>query len=101
MKVLAALGGMRGNKQKGIAEMQTVVEKATNSDDASVLLLAVVQNEKRPQDALAILQRLSAKYPRNYLFRLETAATLVELKRHDDAYAQFESLLKDETAAAV
>lgn len=101
MKALAAIGGMRGNKQKGIAEMQTVVEKGSNSDDASVLLLAVFQNEKRPQDALAILQRLSAKYPRNYLFRLETACTLVELKRHDDAYAQFESLLKDDTAAAV
>lgn len=101
MKVLAALGGMRGNKQKGIAEIQQVVDKGTNSDDASVLLLAIFQNEKRPQDALALLQRLSTKYPRNYLFRLETAATLIDLKRHDEAYAQFEGLLKDESAAAV
>lgn len=101
MKALAAIGGMRGNKQKGIAEIQQVVEKGTNSDDASVLLLAIYQNEKRPQDALALLQRLSAKYPRNYLFRLETAATLIDLKRHEEAYAQFESLLKDESAAAV
>jgi hypothetical protein len=101
MKALAALGGMRGNKQKGISELQTVVEKGTNSDDASVLLLAIYQNEKRPNDALTVLQRLSAKYPRNYLLKLETAATLVELKRHEEAYAQFESMLKDESAAPV
>jgi tetratricopeptide (TPR) repeat protein len=101
MKALAALGGMRGNKQKGISELQTVVEKGTNADDASVLLLAIYQNEKRPNDALAVLQRLSAKYPRNYLLKLEATTTLVELNRYDEAYQQFESLLRDESAAPV
>ena len=101
MKALAALGGMRGNKQKGISELQKVVEMGSNADDASVLLLAIYQNEKRPNDALGILQKLSAKYPRNYLLKLEATATLVELQRHEEAYAQFESLLNDETAAAV
>jgi hypothetical protein len=101
MKALAALGGMRGNKQKGISELQTVVEKGTNSDDASVLLLAIYQNEKRPHDALAVLQRLNAKYPRNYLLKLEATTTLVELNRHTEAYAQFESMLKDPSAAPV
>ena len=67
----------------------------------SVLLLAIYQNEKRPADTLGVLQRLINKYPRNYLLKLETAATLVELKRHEEAYTTFESLLKDETAAAV
>jgi predicted Zn-dependent protease len=101
LKALVAIGGVRGNKQKGISELQSVVEKGSNADDASVLLLAIYQNEKRPADALGILQRLVNKYPRNYLLKLESAATLVELKRHDEAYATFESLLKDETAAAV
>lgn len=101
MKALVALGGMRGNKQKGISELQTVVEKGSNADDARVLLLAIFQNEKRPNDALAILQTLSAKYPRNYLLKLEETATLVELNRHTEAYTQFENLLKDETAAPV
>lgn len=101
MKALAALGGMRGNKQKGISELQTVVEQGSNADDASVLLLAIFQNEKRPHDALTVLQRLSAKYPQNYLLKLEEAATLVELNRYDDAFTQFETMLKDASAAPV
>ncbi len=101
LKALVAIGGVRGNKQKGISELQTVVEKGSNADDASVLLLAIYQNEKRPTDTLGVLQRLINKYPRNYLLKLETAATLVELKRHEEAYATFEGLLKDETAALV
>jgi predicted Zn-dependent protease len=64
------------------------------------MLLAIYQNEKRYDEALAVLQELNAKYPRSYLLKLETASTLVTLHRAKEAYAAFEDLLKDPTAAA-
>src|SRR5882672_3519190 len=86
-KALAAVVGARGNKQRGIARLKGVVEKETaTADDARVLLLAIYQNEKRYEDALALLDQLSAKYQRSYLIKLERAYTLVSLKRSDDAY---------------
>ncbi len=95
-KAIAALAGFRGNKQRGIERLQTVVEKESDSaDDARVLLLAVFQNERRYDDSLIILEHLSEKYPRSYLVKLEKASTLVTLKRSEDAYQAFEGLLKD------
>jgi tetratricopeptide (TPR) repeat protein len=95
-KAIAAIAGFRGNKQRGIERLQTVVEKESDSaDDARVLLLAVFQNERRYDDSLTILEHLSQKYPRSYLVKLEKASTLVTLKRSEDAYQAFEGLLKD------
>ena len=99
-KALAAVVGARGNKQRGITRLKGVIEKETaTADDARVMLLAIYQNEKRYEDALALLDQLRAKYPRSYLVKLERAYTLVSLKRSDDAYAAFEDLLKDPAAA--
>src|SRR5499433_1346582 len=98
-KALAAVVGARGNKQRGITRLKGVIEKETaTADDARVMLLAIYQNEKRYEDALALLDQLSAKYPRSYLVKLERAYTLVSLKRANDAYAAFEDLLKDPSA---
>lgn len=98
-KALATIAGVRGNKKRGIERLQTIIAKdAATADDARVGLLAIYQNEKRYNDALAILQELSAKYPRSYLLKMETASTLVTLNRAKDAYAAFEHLLKDPAA---
>ncbi|HEX9002458.1 MAG TPA: hypothetical protein VGB07_21305 [Blastocatellia bacterium] len=99
-KALATLAGVRGNKKRGIERLQTIVEKdAATADDARVMLLAIYQNEKRYEDALALLQQLSAKYPASYLLKLETASTFVTLKKPKEAFAAFEDLLKDPAAA--
>jgi tetratricopeptide (TPR) repeat protein len=99
-KALAAIAGVRGNKERGIKRLQTIVEKdAATADDARVMLLAIYQNEKRYEESLAILQNLNGKYPRSHLLKLETASTLMSLNRSEDAYRTFEDLLKDPTAA--
>ncbi|MGE0883881.1 MAG: tetratricopeptide repeat protein [Blastocatellales bacterium] len=98
-KALATLAGVRGNKQRGIQRLETIVEKDANTaDDARVLLMAIYQNEKRYEDALAISQHLNAKYPNSYLLKLETASALVTLKRTKEAFTAFEELLKDPKA---
>ena len=98
-KAIAAIAGHRGNKERGIKRLQTVIEKgAMSADGARVLLLAIYQNEKRYQDALNILDYFVAKYPRNYLARLERATTLISLKCMEEANKAFEELLQEPAA---
>jgi tetratricopeptide (TPR) repeat protein len=100
-KVMATMVGIRGNKKRGIARLQTLIEKnAATADDARVILLAIFRNEKRDDDALGLLEQLSSKYPGNYLLKLEIASTLVTLNRSEEAYAAFENLLKDQSTAS-
>jgi tetratricopeptide (TPR) repeat protein len=101
VRFLVGFIGVSGNKEKGIRELRMAVEKGLyNQDDAAVILLAVYQREGRPQEALPLLEKLSAKYPRNYLVRLEMASTLNRLGRASDACAIFESLLQYKSANA-
>ena len=58
------------------------------------MLLAIYQNEKRPEGALGLLENLIARYPGSYLLKLETASTLVQLHRAAEAYKLFDDLLK-------
>jgi tetratricopeptide (TPR) repeat protein len=93
--------GIHGNKEQGVRELRMAAEKGLyNQDDAAVMLLAVYQREGKPQEALPILEKLSAKYQRNYLIRLEMASTLNRLGRAGDAGAIFEALLQDKSANA-
>ncbi|MBS1789907.1 MAG: DUF3808 domain-containing protein [Acidobacteria bacterium] len=99
-KALATLAGVRGNKNRGIERLQMIIAKdAATADDARVMLLAIYKNEKRYGDALAVLQQLNSKYPASYLLKLETASTLVTLKKTKEAFEAFEALLKDSAAA--
>ncbi len=96
MRALAALGGIRGSRSKGIAQLEDAMNKGRYvSDDARVMLIAIYQKEKRPEDSLKILENLSERFPRNYLIRLETATTLAQLRRSKEAYAIYEDLLKN------
>jgi tetratricopeptide (TPR) repeat protein len=100
-KLMATMVGVRGNKKRGISRLQTIIEKnAATADDARILLATIFRNEKRHNEALALFEQLCSKYPRSYLLKLERASTLVTLNRHGEAYAVFESLLKDPVAAS-
>ena len=95
LKAIAAIGGIRGSKSRGIQELKQVVEKGVSAaDDARVMLIAIYQNEKQPEESLALLQNLIARYSRSYLLKLETASTLVQLHRPAEAYKIFDDLLK-------
>jgi tetratricopeptide (TPR) repeat protein len=72
-----------------------------NNDDAAVMLLAVYQREGKTEEALPLLEKLIAKYPRNFLLRLEMASTLNRLHRAGEAYGIFESLLQDKSTDAI
>jgi hypothetical protein len=78
IKLLASLTGAHGSKRRGLETLQRVARTGKWAcDDASVVLIALLKRENRFNDALAISRALGAKYPRNYLFKLETADALV------------------------
>ncbi|MDQ6652716.1 MAG: hypothetical protein M3Y84_08215, partial [Acidobacteriota bacterium] len=110
IKVVAGLTGFRGSKKRGLQMLERVTKEGNWSrDDAKTLLIVLYTREKRFKDALAYARELSAKYPRNYLFRLEAADALVsqaevERKAKDieaairaerEAFATFDELLHD------
>ena len=109
-KVVAGVTGFRGSKKKGLAWVERVAKEGTWArDDAKTLLIILYTREKRYPEVLANARELSAKYPRNYLYRLEAAGALVAqaeverkaknieaaVKAEREAFATFDELLRD------
>ena len=110
VKILAGATGYRGSKKRGLAMLEQVAKEGRwAQDDAKSVLILLYRREKRYEDVLKLTRELSAKYPRNYLLRLETADALVSLagvkrKQKDvagaveaekEAFATFNELLRD------
>lgn len=113
VKIMAAIGGIRGSKKKGLEALERVTREGKwAQDDAKVLLIALYKREKRFNDALVLARALAKKYPRNYVFKLEAADALVSQAALDrqtnreaaaqaerEAFSFFESLLQPERPA--
>ncbi|MFZ0064452.1 MAG: hypothetical protein WAL47_20655 [Pyrinomonadaceae bacterium] len=109
-KLLAGLTGARGSKRRGLAALEKVAREGRWSrDDAKSVLILLYTREKRFPEVLTLARELSAKYPRNYLFRLEAADALVAQaalerrqnniaaaeKAEQEAFSSFDELLRD------
>lgn len=96
VKILAAIGGFRGSRERGLAELQQVVDQGRYAnDEARILLITFFAREKRWADCLRIVENLARRFPRNYLFRLEQANLLEKLGRAEQSRELFEALLGD------
>ena len=110
IKIIAGVTGFRGSKKRGLSMIEQVAKEGHwSQDDAKTLLILLYTRERRYADVLTLTRELTAKYPRNYLFRLETADALValaETKRkakdtagavqaENEAFATFDELLRD------
>jgi tetratricopeptide (TPR) repeat protein len=110
VKLLAGVTGFRGSRKKGLALLEQVAREGRwAQDDAKTVLVLLYRREKRFADVLKLTRELSAKYPRNYLLKLETADALVSLaavkrKENDvaaavqaekEAFATFDEVLRD------
>src|SRR6266446_664122 len=113
VKMLASIAGVHGSKKRGIQTLERVAKEGQWArDDAKVLLIAIYKKEKRFPEALALSRELHEKYPRNYLFRLETADTLISeevIERQanktkeaeameNEALSTFETMLRERPA---
>ena len=116
VKLLASIGGVRGSKKRGLETLVRVASEGRWArDDARALLIVLYKREKRFRDALTMSRELGAKYPRNYLLKLESADALISqaaLARSEnkmdvasnaerEAFSIFDALLRDRTAARI
>ena len=74
VKVAAAIAGLNGSKEKGLAYLRDVAKSdGENSVDAKVVLTLFLRREHLYDEALGYMQELTTKYPRNHLFPTEVA----------------------------
>src|SRR5205809_2730229 len=109
VKIAAGMFGFHGSKKRGLATLERVAKEGRwVQGEAKTLLIVLYTREKRFGEAATLARELTAKYPRNYLYRLEAADALVsqaaqERANHatvitateSEAFATFDSLLKD------
>jgi tetratricopeptide (TPR) repeat protein len=110
IKILAGATGYRGSKKRGLKMLEQVAQEGRwAQDDAKSVLILLYTREKRFADVVKLTRELSAKYPRNYLLRLETGDALVSLaaqKRKEkdvagaaqaekEAFETFDEMLRD------
>lgn len=93
-KMFGALGGIHGNKKRGIEYVSRVAQEGKYERNAARVLLAVLyRREKRPLDAARVLERLMADYPRNYLFGIEMASDYADANQPERALGVLKNLL--------
>lgn len=72
VKVAAALAGLSGSPEKGLAYLREVAKSnGENAVDAKVVLTLFLRREHQYDEALGYMNELSAKYPKNHLFLTE------------------------------
>ena len=86
-----------GDRQKGLAEIQTATQKGyLLREMARVELVSVYLNyEKQPSKALPIAQELRNKFPNDYNFHFIYATVLLELSRFAEAEAMAAQIEKN------
>jgi len=101
VKIVAAIGGIRGSKQKGEGYVIRVAREGKLArNEARVLLVILHRRERRPLEAARLLEELIADFPRNYVLGLELGAMYTDAGQYDRALATFRDLLKKAEANA-
>jgi tetratricopeptide (TPR) repeat protein len=76
-RLVVSFSGPRGSRKRGILRLERVANEGLwERNNAKLLLVTFYKREKRFAESLALSRELQQKYPRNYLFKLETADTL-------------------------
>jgi tetratricopeptide (TPR) repeat protein len=90
VKVAAALAGLSGSSEKGLAYLREVAKSdGENAVDAKVVLTLFLRREHQYDEALGYMNDLSVKYPRNHLFLTEVANLQRSAGRRQEAEAAY------------
>lgn len=86
MRMMAYVAGFGGGREEGIALLQRAAAGGGEArTDALFALVLVYNRERRFDEALAVLEQLRTRYPRNRLVLLEAGATAVRAGRAAEA----------------
>jgi hypothetical protein len=101
LRRLGAAAGIRGNKERGLRTLEDVAARGASSRvEAAMLLSTVYRHERRHADALSLLARLRADYPRNYLLHFAEIYTHVEARDEHAAEASLRTMARMQTEGA-
>jgi tetratricopeptide (TPR) repeat protein len=93
LRVLGFVAGFRGDREGGIKTLMDVAQNGKYTKyDAQIILAALYRREREPAKAIEIVRPLLARFPRNYLFRLEMGQMYGDLGDKDQALASFDSV---------
>src|SRR5215467_8152204 len=99
--MLGFLGGMRGDKEKGLQTVENVARRGDrNRVDAQILLCALYRRENQPMRAVPLIEDLMRRYPRNYLLPLELSQMYSVAGDGQKAIAAVEALARAKAAHA-
>lgn len=72
IKMVVALGGVGGNKEKGLEWVRMAAEKGDETrEQARIVLTTLLRREGKPAEAAKIMESLAEQYPKNYVYRIE------------------------------
>jgi tetratricopeptide (TPR) repeat protein len=95
VKVLFFFAGLSGDKERGIRLVKNVSDwGAGTKHDARILLTVMYRRQKQYAEARGMLERLSAAFPRNYIFPLEIASLHRAADELPEAVAAYERVLE-------
>lgn len=93
--MLSAVVGYRGNREKGLEQIEFVAQHGGQArTDANVMLAVIDSRDGRNNQAAAILAELSRQYPRNVLFAVEYAEAAEAAGQHAEAQQQYHAVLE-------
>jgi tetratricopeptide (TPR) repeat protein len=92
-RVVGFVAGFRGDREGGIKTLTEVAQAGKYTRyDAQIILAALYRREREPAKAIEIVKPLIARFPRNYLFRLELGQMYGDLGDKDQALAAFDAV---------
>ena len=94
-KMLGFLAGFHGDKDEGIRKLKLVAEKGVyNKVDAEILLSVIYRRERRPAEAIPMLESLHARFPRNFLVLFELSQMYADMGDRPKALAAVDKIEK-------
>ena len=90
VRYMIAVGGIRGSKKKGEEYVTRVTREGDLARDAArALLILMLRRERRPLEAVEVIESLIRDYPRNYLMHLELAGLAEDAGNEEEAIEVF------------
>jgi tetratricopeptide (TPR) repeat protein len=94
-KMLGVLAGFHGDREAGMRTLKLVAEQGAYSKVESEFLLCVIyRRERRPTQAIPMLESLHKRFPRNFLVLLELSQMYADLGERNKALAPLDKLEK-------
>lgn len=92
-RMLGFLAGIRGDRAQGVATLQLVARKGNYAKvDAEILLGAIYRRERRPADAIPLVNDLLRRFPRNFLCLFELAQMYADAGDKEKALAALDRI---------